>query len=63
MADLSYDLKRTSGEGLEGEYSGRWEALPQKIAFDEDSGLFLAKFDLSVRGIGNDAQMSLTRIL
>jgi hypothetical protein len=58
LANLAYDLSKPN-ESFEGKYSGQWGALPYKVEFNKDIGLFTAQIDLSVAGIGDSTEISL----
>ena len=58
LANLAYNLSKPN-ESFEGKYSGQWGALPYKVEFNKDIGLFTAQIDLSVAGIGDSTEISL----
>ena len=64
LANLAYSLSRdfvAGREGFEGTYKGEWGAMPFKIAFDRDYGVFVASVDMNMRNIGDSAEITLTR--
>ena len=53
LADLIYELEKSSSEEFTGKYIGRWSALPYKFMIDETTGLILKRIDYKVlRGWG-----------
>ena len=58
LANLAYVLNKESNGSFEGKYSGQWGALPFKVEFDGDYGLFVAKVEMRMYGI----DMSVCRI-
>ncbi len=62
LANLAYALRKPSNGSFEGKYSGEWKALPFKVEFNPDYGLFIASVDMSVAGIGDKAQINLYRM-
>jgi len=58
LSNLAYDLSKPN-ESFEGKYSGQWGALPYKVEFNKDIGLFTAQIDLTVAGIADSTEISL----
>ncbi len=61
LANLAYSLKKDSNNLIEGKYSGSWGALPVKVEFNKDYGLFIVRIDMSVCSIGDSAELMLVR--
>jgi hypothetical protein len=67
LANLAYGLTKESTGSVEGTYNGNWKALPYRVSFNEDCGLFIAElnnpfaYDPTVDGLGDKAQISLHR--
>jgi|APSaa5957512622_1039677.scaffolds.fasta_scaffold00262_16 hypothetical protein len=61
LANLAYSLDKESNNSIEGKYLGRWGALPFNTEFNEDAGLFIAKIDMSACGIGDSAEINLSK--
>jgi hypothetical protein len=61
LANLSYDLSKKSNGSYEGKYSGRWGALPVKVSYNEDYGLFMAQIDMNMCSIGDSAEINLNK--
>lgn len=59
LANLAYSLQKSSSDSFEGKYLGQWKALPFKIEFNKQYGLFEASIDMSVSGIGDSAEINL----
>lgn len=62
LANLAYRLSKKYDGSFEGKYAGQWAALPVKIAFNRDYNLFIAQIDMSMRSIGDNAEISLSRM-
>jgi len=61
IANLAYSLNKESDGSFEGQYSGKWGALPIKVEFDKEYGLFVSQIDMSVCGIGDSAEINLCK--
>jgi hypothetical protein len=59
LANLAYSLQKNSSDSFEGKYLGQWKALPFKIEFSPQYGLFHASIDMNVSGIGDSAEINL----
>lgn len=60
LANLLYALQKEPGGDLQGRYVGSWAALPYKISVNE-RGLYVVKADISISGIGESAEITLSR--
>ena len=61
LANLIYLLEKKNSGSFEGKYFGNWGALPVKISFNKNYGLFVAQFDWKVCGIGGEAEINLVK--
>ena len=61
LANLAYALNKESNGSFEGKYSGQWGALPFKVEFNKEYGLFVAQIDMNMCGIGDSAEINLYR--
>ena len=61
LANLAYALNKKSDGSFEGKYSGRWGALPFKVEFNREYGLFVAQVDMSMCGIGDSTEINLRK--
>jgi hypothetical protein len=61
LANLAYDLQKKSNGSFEGKYYGRWGALPFKIEFNRDHGLFVARIDMNMCSIGDSAEITISK--
>ena len=61
LANLAYALNKESNGSFEGKYSGHWGALPFKVEFNRDYGLFVVRVDISMCSIGDSAEINLYR--
>ncbi len=61
LANLAYTLQKPSTKSFEGTYQGEWAALPWKVGFVGEYGLFIAQIDMSVCGIKDQAEINLRR--
>ncbi len=61
LANLAYELHKESNGSFEGKYQGKWEALPFKVEFNREYGLFVAQIDMGICGIGDLAEINLYR--
>ncbi len=61
LANLAYVLQKELNSSFEGRYLGQWGALPFKIEFNRDYGLFMALVDMRVSGIGDSAEINLSK--
>jgi len=60
LANLAYSLNKDSSNGsFDGKYLGQWGALPFKVVFNKDYGLFVAQIDMNMCGIGDSAEINL----
>lgn len=59
LANLAYELNKESNGSFEGKYSGQWGALPFKVEFNREYGLFVAQIDMNMCGIGDSAEINL----
>jgi hypothetical protein len=59
LANLAYVLQKDSGDSFEGKYLGQWKALPFKVRFNREYGLFNASVDTDVCGIGDSTEINL----
>ena len=63
LANLLYQLESPITElqpfSFRRDFKGNWQALPYKIEYNKDYSLFMAKIDLSVVGIGDEAEISI----
>ncbi len=59
LANLAYALNKQSNGSFEGKYSGQWGALPFKVEFNRDYGLFVAQIDMSMCDIRDSAEINL----
>jgi|GEM_PF-2636120 len=62
LANLAYLLSKSNGTGIEGAYSGEWAALPYKLEYQLDNGLFLASIDMSVAHLKDSSEITLKYI-
>ena len=61
LADLAYELEKKSDGSFEGTYTGRWGALPYKVKYFEENGLYVARVDMSLCELGDEAEITLSR--
>ena len=61
LANLAYELNKESNGSFEGKYSGQWGALPFKVRFNQEYGLFFAQIDMNMCGIGDSTEINLYR--
>lgn len=59
LANIAYALNKESNDSLEGKYSGQWGALPFKVKFNRDYGLFIAQINLNMCDIGDSTEINL----
>ena len=59
LANLVYDLKKEPTGSFEGNYAGQWGALPYKIEFDREFGIFLASVDMTMCLLGDSTEINL----
>ncbi len=61
-ANIAYEMvKPLNNDSMEGKYKGEWAALPFKVEYNKDLGFFTEKIDMSVAGIGDTAELNLTK--
>jgi len=61
LANLVYRLEKPITQDFSGRYTGQWGALPYKVEFNKDLGLLLARVDMSVCGIGDYAELNISK--
>jgi hypothetical protein len=59
FANLAYALNKESNGSFDGKYSGQWGALPFKVEFNREYGLFVTQIDMSMCSIGDSAEINL----
>jgi hypothetical protein len=62
LANLAYVMQKEANDSIEGKYTGQWGALPFKLSFDNELGLFSAHIDMNMCSIGDTAEINLRKI-
>jgi hypothetical protein len=61
LANLAYVLEKRSDGLHEGRYSGKWKAMPMKLAFNPDNSVFVLAIDTCIGNLSDIAEISLIR--
>jgi len=61
LANLAYALQKEHDGAFDGKYAGEWKALPYKVEYNKEFGVYVASVDMSVAGLGDTAEITLFR--
>jgi hypothetical protein len=61
LANIAYVLSKPIDESPAGNYLGEWGAMPYKVSFDNEIGLFSAEINLGMCCLGDRAEINLYR--